>query len=158
MAVEEEGPDYVTDKIIGILFEKELKDHQLIQLPDSVVDEYVGVYEKGPIQMIVTRVNNGLKLDIKNSGEIVVKSVEKDLFKTGARSTMSFIFHRSADGKIQEMVWDKNAGPEDSFLRTNKPLPETRKSIILDPAKLEKFSGKYEMAPGMAMEIFSGRQ
>lgn len=154
MAVAEDGPNYLTDQIIGILFDKELKEYQVIKLPDAVMDEYVGVYEKSTHEAIVTRSGDALKLELVKMGELMIKPVEKDLFKMGAHASGGFTFKRGPDGKVLELVGDVGTGPNMIFEKTDKPLPEARKSVEIDPTKLGKFVGAYELAPGMTMEVF----
>jgi hypothetical protein len=64
-----------------------------------------------------------------------------------------FIFTRGEGEKVNGMEVRHRLGPEERAIKIDKPLPEKRQSVLLEPGMLPNYTGVFELAPGMAITI-----
>jgi hypothetical protein len=62
-------------------------------------------------------------------------------------------FPRSESGSIAALEYLPRLGPSELALRTDEPLPTAPDAISLDPSTLDRYTGTYEIAPGLNLFI-----
>jgi D-alanyl-D-alanine carboxypeptidase len=64
-----------------------------------------------------------------------------------------FIFVKAASGPVTGLRIQSRIGPAQIFTRTDKPLPEARQAIKVDPALYDRLTGDYELAPNFVITV-----
>jgi D-alanyl-D-alanine-carboxypeptidase/D-alanyl-D-alanine-endopeptidase len=127
-----------------------------VTLAPEVLAEYVGTYPLAPQFALAVTVQNG-QLFIQGTGQqaLPVFASAKDEFFSKLVNAQ-FSFKRDANGRVDAVVLhqggrDMNA-PRASD--TAPPPPERKeKEIRLEPAALQKYVGRYELAPSFVLDV-----
>ncbi|MGA3205790.1 MAG: serine hydrolase [Bryobacteraceae bacterium] len=127
------------------------KERKAVPVDTKLFDGYVGRYEIAPkIIVNVTRDGDHLYGQATGQGRFeIFPESEKEYFAKVTDLQVSF--HTGADGKVTELVIHQ--GGADTTCKRLEGAPVTRKEIAVDPAVLEKYTGKYQIAPSMSMTI-----
>jgi serine-type D-Ala-D-Ala carboxypeptidase/endopeptidase len=127
------------------------KERKAVPVDTKLFDGYVGRYEIAPkIIVNVTRDGDHLYGQATGQGRFeIFPESEKEYFAKVTDLQVSF--HTGADGKVTELVIHQ--GGENTTCKRLEGAPVTRKEIAVDPAVLEKYTGKYQIAPSMSMTI-----
>lgn len=129
------------------------KERVAIKVDPKILDAYVGVYQLNADTFVtVTKITDrlflqptgGLKREIRPESET-------DFFIQGANVHLTFV--KDAAGKVTHMVLYQSDGTKQSAPKTDKPAPEERKAITLDPKVYDAYVGQYELAPGLIFTI-----
>jgi CubicO group peptidase (beta-lactamase class C family) len=149
-----EGVDDIGRHLINASFPLatfDKKEHKAVPVDTKLFDGYVGRYEIAPkIIVNVTRDGDHLYGQATGQGRFeIFPESEKEYFAKVTDLQVSF--HTGADGKVTELVIHQ--GGENTTCKRLEGAPVTRKEIAVDPAVLEKYTGKYQIAPSMSMTI-----
>jgi CubicO group peptidase (beta-lactamase class C family) len=145
-------PDYPAGIIarwaLGIPYEEPV----VAALSLEEMEEYVGVYQAGETEWVITKSSDHLTVEVPELGGLVVFPLNKeDFFIKGMFPRLVFV--RDADGKINSVEFRKIYGPSLAAKRTDKPLPVEKGEINLPPEVLEKYVGAYTIGPGYSLEV-----
>jgi D-alanyl-D-alanine-carboxypeptidase/D-alanyl-D-alanine-endopeptidase len=127
------------------------KERKAVPVDTKLFDGYVGRYEMDPKFILsITRDGDHLYGQATGQGRFeIFPESEKEYF---AKVTdLQISFHTGADGKATELV--VHQGAENTPAKRLEGAPVTRKEMAVDPAVLEKYTGKYQIAPSMSMTI-----
>ena len=114
--------------------------------------EYEGVYTIDDKTTRTLTVADGKLFSQRTGGgrlDVLPRARDQFFFKDSF-TTMSF--ERGADGKVTAMVVTQNGKPERA-VRTADKAPE-RPQITVAPEKLERLTGRYQLAPERVVTIF----
>jgi len=64
-----------------------------------------------------------------------------------------YLFTRDAGGRVTGLRIKTRIGPDQVFVKTDKPLPGERKAAAVDPRLYDRLTGDYELAPGFIITI-----
>lgn len=122
-----------------------------ITMDVAAMKEYVGVYSIDPTQDRVIRLD-GNRLTSQRTGSSVLPiypyAIDKFYFD-GSPSLL--FFNRDDAGKIKSMELVATSWVNSVATKTDKPIPDPRVEIEMDPAELDKFVGEYELVPGFVL-------
>ena len=120
-------------------------EHKAIKVDPKIFDGYEGRYQLPNIVLNITR--EGDHLFAQGTGqrrfEIFPES-EKEYFATAPPVQISF--KTGDDGKATELVLHQAGTDRPAKRIPGEPL-RPRKAIALDPKIMEKYAGRYQMAP-----------
>jgi CubicO group peptidase (beta-lactamase class C family) len=123
-----------------------------IQLTEEQLREYEGVYKIDEKTTRVITVDNG-KLFTQRTGGARLPALPRardQFFYKDSFTTMDF--ERGADGKVTAMVMTQN-GKTERAPRTADKAPQ-HASITIAPEKLDRYVGRYQLAPERILTIF----
>lgn len=130
------------------------KERKEIQLAPAMLERYVGRYEIAP-QFILTVTREGGRLFTQATGQQKVEvfsESERDFFLkvTDAQIT----FNLDASGPAASLVLHQ-AGRDvpGKRLEGEAPPPKQHHEIALDPAVLDRYVGRYQLAPNFVIAI-----
>lgn len=137
-----------------------LDERPSVTLPPETLDEYVGVYlieggEGGEGEeriRVLTR--EGERLYSRRTGGVKtpVSFSEKDrIFYPDGLTTGRFV--RDGEGRVTGMWLRPTVGPEEHAAKTDRPIPEERTEVEIDPAILDRYPGRYELVPGFWIDV-----
>jgi CubicO group peptidase (beta-lactamase class C family) len=139
----------ITAKAIGHAFE----DRKGVQLPDSDLREYVGVYKFDDEAKRVVTYDEGKLFSRRAGGEKrEISASAKDAFFF-AEGGAEIRFLRGQDGKVTGALFSPGLGPESEGKKTEEPLPGERAEVKVDPALFDAFLGTYNLFPGFDLVI-----
>jgi D-alanyl-D-alanine carboxypeptidase len=123
-----------------------------VVMPKGELEQYAGVYQIDGKNTRTISVENG-QLYSQHSGGAklrIVPSARDAFFFDRSLTTMRF--ERDASGKISAMVMDPVFFPSTTAIRIGG-APAAPTEIVIDPAKLGRYAGRYEIAPGFVLTI-----
>ena len=136
--------------ILGPKFElKTLREPTTVDA--ASLTDYVGHYELRPgLVFEITSEGNQLfaQLTGQDKHPVYPESDRKFFFKV-VDAQLSFV--RGDDGKIDHLILHQNGDHKARRLIDYKP--PVRTEVPLDPAALQKYVGKYELAPGVQFDV-----
>lgn len=133
-----------------------------VALDPDALDEYVGVYaieppRGGPGQgseqvRVVTREGDRLFTQRTGGAKSAVAFSEKDrIFYPDSLTTARFV--RDDEGRVTGMWMRPPVGAEEWAAKTDRPIPEERQAVEIDRALLDRYPGRYELAPGFWIDV-----
>jgi CubicO group peptidase (beta-lactamase class C family) len=124
-----------------------------ISISEEELDAYLGVYQINTREeRIVTREGTRLFSQRTGGARFEVFPIAPDIFFV-KEAMDRFVFTRNATGQVDGMQLVRRIGPSEAASRTDKPLPSMRSSIKLPDELLGRYTGIYEIAPGMTFTI-----
>ncbi|HEX2254028.1 MAG TPA: serine hydrolase [Thermoanaerobaculia bacterium] len=134
---------------------KPMDERPRIELPPAALDEYVGVYEvNGDAEdlRVVTRDGGQLFTQRTGGSKLPIHFSAADRFYySDALAHGRFL--RDASGRVTGMELTPSTGPDDTSVKTARPLPQPPRKAEVDPAVLDGLVGRYEIHPGFVLEI-----
>jgi CubicO group peptidase (beta-lactamase class C family) len=129
------------------------KERVAIKVDPKILDAYVGVYQiNADTFRTVTKI--GDRLFMQRTGgpkrEILPES-ETDFFIKDTNAHLTFV--KDATGKVIHIVLYQSDGTKDMAPKIDKPVPEERKAIALDPKVYDAYVGQYELTPNLIFTI-----
>jgi len=145
-------PGETANKIAAIVIDKpfEWKNNSL---DDDLLKSYPGVYEKSEDNQRIITYKDGKLYSLRTGGtknELFPFAKDKFYFEDGL---VTLEFNRNSNGTI-ESVTRHSTDMDQTWLITDKVIPSYT-AIEVDAAVLEKYVGKYELAPEFHINIFS---
>jgi CubicO group peptidase (beta-lactamase class C family) len=138
---------------------KPLAERPSVALDVDTLEEYVGVYaidgarpEQGEQVRVVTREGDRLYTQRSGGEKLPVSLSEKDRFFYADSLTTGRIV-RDDEGRVTGMWLQPQVGAEEHAARTERPIPEERREAEIDPAVLDRYSGRYELVPGFWIDV-----
>jgi len=146
-------PETLGMKIAGLVTGKPYRDPEVLSLPVEALDAMTGVYRIDGEQLrVITREGN--RLYSQRSGgekfEIFPLSETECFFKD---SFLRLIFAKNQKGQVTEVRLKRRLGPAQVALKTDLPLPQEKKTILLEPAILDRYVGEYELQPDLTVTV-----
>jgi CubicO group peptidase (beta-lactamase class C family) len=127
-------------------------DPVAITLPAGRLQEYTGVYRADDKTTRTISLENGQLFSQRSGGaRAPLEASGSDVFFIDLSLT-TFRFERNASGKVIAMTVDPVLAPSSRAVRTEETAP-IRKEIAVDPKKLDRYVGRYELAPGFVLEV-----
>jgi CubicO group peptidase (beta-lactamase class C family) len=124
-----------------------------IELDETILDDYAGVYEVRPGESYVIRRQEKQLTSQRTGGELHnLYAHAPDLFAfEDTPSTVKFI--RSDDRKVNGLELKGRNFLVEYAPKTNQPIPPLRQAIDVAPKVLEKFVGSYQLTPAFSIVI-----
>lgn len=130
-----------------------------VRVPSETLDAYVGWYEMQPGPTIqITRQGDQLLAKVSGQGAypIFAESEAKFYYKI-VNAQISFV--RDEAGKVTSLTLHQNGDHTAKRLPDDYQPPPPPKEITLDKKILERYVGKYQLAPGAVLTVaLSGEQ
>ncbi|HEX9160233.1 MAG TPA: serine hydrolase, partial [Thermoanaerobaculia bacterium] len=130
------------------------KERKETQLAPEVLDRYVGRYELAPhFILTVTREGGRLFTQATGQGKVeVFPESERDFFLKVTNAQITF--NLDASGRAAGLVLHQ-AGRDISGKRIEgeAPPPKRHQEIAIDPAVLDRYVGRYQLAPNFIIAI-----
>ncbi|HMG36585.1 MAG TPA: serine hydrolase [Blastocatellia bacterium] len=145
------SPDKVAFKIACLAMGKPYRDPVAITLPEKTMDGYVGVYE-GDERTRRTITRDGNQLYTQSSGGVkapIYPMSETEFYIKDSMERLTF----SKQGTVQVVTVTDRYGPPEVSRKTSSAPQAARKEIKLDPDKLARYVGDYEIAPGSLVTV-----
>jgi hypothetical protein len=125
-----------------------------VSVDPQVLDKYVGRYQLAP-SAIITMTREGSQMFTQLTGqpkfEIFAES-EKEFFLKVVDAQLTF--EADASGKAVAVVLHQNGVNQRAPRMEGEPVvPKTRTEITVDPQVLEKYLGRYQLAPAAIMTM-----
>ncbi|MBU1014722.1 MAG: beta-lactamase family protein [Bacteroidetes bacterium] len=115
-----------------------------ITLPENELDKYTGVYkiEENAFR-IITRKGNQLYSKRSGSSKKAMNPITQTLFQTTDGSNIEFVFNEK--GEAVEANWRQPDGTLSIAQRTDIPLPEEKKPVVITDDEYKAVCGLYKM-------------
>lgn len=137
-------------KLAGIAIDKPFA-YKKIEVKDKDLAAYEGVYEFESNQTRTITVEEGQLYSLRTGGsKQLITPYEKDKFFFPNFMTI-LEFQRTKKGAITGVI-SKSTSPDILWKRTDKEIQKTE-YIELEEALLQKYVGKYQLAPGFIISI-----
>jgi beta-lactamase family protein/uncharacterized protein DUF3471 len=147
--------DEAAIKIMGLILNKPIEDPVPIHLAAESLEPFVGVYRiDDTTERVVTR--KGDKLYSQRTGGEryeLIPYAPAEFFLSAERARFRFV--RDAAGKVSAMepLEVIHYGPREIAQRTDKPIPQERQAVAIDPKIFNAYVGQYEVAPGTILSV-----
>ena len=146
-------PGMVAFQLAALAIGKPYAPPTPIALPAEALAAYTGVYQVGEQEERVVTQEEGRLYSQRSGGmRLELFAYAEDAFFI-KENTDRFLFTRGADGQVNGMNVLRHMGPPEPATKTDKPLPAQRQAMALDPATLERYTGVFELAPGLAVTV-----
>ena len=146
------GADTVAERIVTEALGKPYDARPRIEVPERKLREYVGIYriDAGSTRNVTYDAG---KLYTQRSGgrkAEAIPTAPDQFFYAETLNTLRF--DRDSAGKVVGMTMSSfGREPEKAVLSDEKPVERT--AIHLDPARLDGYVGRFELAPGFVLTI-----
>ena len=145
-------PEMVAAKIAALAMGKPFPDHKPVTVAPATLQQYVGVYTIDKDNTRTIRLEDG-KLSMQRTGRErfpLMAYKQNGFYFADSLATLEFI--RNAKGEVTSLKMTNDGGDPVSHARTAaKPLERT--AVKIAPATFDAYLGRYELAPGFAMEV-----
>ena len=147
-------PNLVAFKLAAMAIGKPYADPAPIDLPAEALAEYVGVYAINEKEERVVTCEDGQLYSQRAGGaRLRLYPYAEDAFFIKESAGDRLCFERAADGCVSGMQISRRLGSVERAPKTDRPLPQPRTAIELDPAALGRYVGAFELAPGMTLMV-----
>lgn len=151
-------PTQTALKIAALAVGKPYRDPVAVTLDPRRLDAYVGVYrgrDDEGIEHVVTREED--RLFVQRTGGaregILPLSPTEFFFKNDDLYFDTRLYIEMDGDTITGLEVRGRYGPGERAARTDKPVPQARQAIVLDPALYDRYTGVYEVSPGFAIAV-----
>ncbi len=129
------------------------EDRKGIQLPDSVLRDYVGVYVfDDTAKRVVTYADGKLYSQRAGGAKSELSASAKDaFFFPDGRGEIAFL--RGKDGKVMGAHFVPPFGPESEGRKSDEPIPAERTEVKVDPSLFDAYTGVYALFPGLDLTV-----
>lgn len=124
-----------------------------VNVPSELLDAYVGWYELQPgLTFHITREGDQLMSKVSGQGAFPIypESATKFYYKV-VNAQVTFV--RDEAGKVTSMILHQNGDHTARRLPDDYAPPPPPKEIMLDKEILERYVGKYQLAPGAVLAV-----
>lgn len=162
-------PDDIINKISLKMMDYHAEIPVAIQIDESLLEEYTGVFEANMSSAriisnmgsekeyrYITTEDGNLYSTRSGSSKRLLIPVEKDKFYTKEGTTV-FTFIRNNTGKIVSVNLTSNPvqfGPVDVSPKTDLPLPVEKEAVTVDETVLKSYEGTYQLQPGFDLVVY----
>jgi CubicO group peptidase (beta-lactamase class C family) len=145
-------PEMVATKVAAIAMGKPFPDFKAVTVAPHVLQQYVGVYKIDDKNTRTIRYEDG-KLSMQRTGRErfpLTAYKENAFFFPDSLATLEFV--RDAKGAVTALAMTNDGGDPVTHPRTEeKPLERT--AVKIAAATFDAYLGRYELAPGFALEV-----
>ncbi len=149
-----EIPEDLAFKIGALVVGKPYEEPKAIAFDPALYELYQGVYNNKMVGFDMPIMKEGdelIALMPTGSKETLIPLSKTEFATKGSVSRL--VFTLDEKGRAQKVTLRGFYGPGMSADLTDKPLPNQRKTVELDPALLARYAGEYELAPGMLISM-----
>jgi len=146
------SPEELALRIAGQAIGKPFPEQQTSINPEDLQD-YSGLYEGPEDVRRAIYVEDGKLFSMRTDGTpFLIFPFEKDkFFYENSLTTIEFL--RDRTGKITSAIFRTAIGKPENMVLTDLPLPEKPEEMQLPAEILQRYPGKYELAPGFMLTI-----
>ena len=145
-------PEMVATKIAALAMGKPFPDYKPVTMAPATLQQYVGVYTIDKDNTRTIRLEDG-KLTMQRTGRErfpLTAYKQNGFYIADSLATLEFV--RNAKGEVTTLTMTNDGGDPVSHARTAaKPLERT--AVKIAPATFDAYLGRYELAPGFALEV-----
>jgi hypothetical protein len=125
---------------------------QEITLPETVLKQYVGVYQLAPkFNLMISLENGQLMSQASGQGKApIFASSEAKFFLKVVDAQIDFV--KDDKGKVTSLMLHQG-GRDTPAQRISDTLPPPKKEIIVSPKILAQYAGTYELRPGFDLVV-----
>jgi serine-type D-Ala-D-Ala carboxypeptidase/endopeptidase len=127
---------------------------QELTLGAEILDRYVGHYELAP-SFVLTITREGKRLFAQATGQArleIFPADEKKFFLKAVDAQITFT--TGDDGRATGLLLHQNGGVAPGKRVEKHPAaPKQRKAIAVDPALLDRLTGRYQLSPAFALAV-----
>jgi CubicO group peptidase (beta-lactamase class C family) len=129
------------------------KEHKVIQVDSKTYDAYVGYYRLTPSFIItISKENDRIFLQATGQPQIeIFPESATDFFLKVVDAQITFL--KDDRGEVTGLILHQNGIDQKAQKLGPDYHPIVRKEISVDPKILEKYTGKYELAPGVVFDV-----
>jgi hypothetical protein len=124
-----------------------------IAVDPKALDGYLGIYDFGPkFALTVTREGNQLFAQAtgQRKFELFAESDRKFFYKA---FDAQITFQTDEQGRATGLIQHQNGDHPGKRVESHPAAPKTRTEIAVDPTVLERYVGKYQLAPALIITI-----
>ena len=144
-------PPLVARKAAAVAIGNPFPEHQPIALDAASLDAFAGTYKVDETgTRIVRREGDKLLMQRNGRGQVMLYPYAADKFFI-KESTDTYTFGRDAKGQVDRVTLNDD-GVELVNARTGA-APPPRVAVALAPAAMDGFVGRYELRPGLVLEL-----
>jgi D-alanyl-D-alanine-carboxypeptidase/D-alanyl-D-alanine-endopeptidase len=129
------------------------KPRKEIAVDAKVLDGYVGIYELAP-SFVLTVTREGNQLFAQATGqpraELFAESDKKFFYKV---VEAQITFQTDEQGRATGLTLHQNGDHPAKRVESHPAAPKPRKEIAVDPTVLERYAGRYQLAPTFIITI-----
>lgn len=129
------------------------KPRKEMAVDPKVLDGYAGVYELAPnFALTITREGNQLfaQASGQQRAELFAESDRKFFYKV---VEAQITFQTDAQGRATGLTLHQNGDHPARRVESHPAAPKPRKEIAVDPTVLERYAGKYQLAPTFIITV-----
>lgn len=150
----EPSPMEVSLRLAALAVNQPLREPTAITLSESALEAFVGVYQIDDKRArTITREGTQLYSQATGGSKRAIFPMSETVFFFKDDNSVKFYFTKDAAGKVVEMDARRYYGPREIAKRTDKPMPQERQAIHVDPASYAQYLGEYELAPGFILTV-----
>ena len=149
----EPGASFLATKLAAIAIGEPFEERKAVEVSPEILESYVGVYEIAEGDERVVRREGGRLFTQRTDRpkmEALLESATKFFYKN---SFTHGEFVKDDTGRVTHMVVHTQFAEPEKALKLDKPLPEQRQAVKLDPAVYDRYVGRYELFPGFMLTI-----
>ena len=147
------SPERLAAQLAAIAIGNPYAEPKPVALTASQMDALVGVYRINEKEQRVIR-RDGDRLFSQRSG-----GVKREIFALSPTefylkdSFTRLVFEKDSGGKVVSATAKARYGPPEVAPKTDLPVPIERAAVTLAPDVLDRYVGKYELAPGFVLAV-----
>ncbi len=145
-------PEMIATKVAALAIGKPFPDHKPVKVAAATLQQYVGVYTIDKDNTRTIRLEDG-KLTMQRTGRErfpLTAYKQNGFYFPDSLATLEFV--RNAKGEVSSLNMTNDGGDPVSHARTAaKPLE--RIAVKIAAATFDTYVGRYELAPGFALEV-----
>ncbi len=150
----EPSPMEVSLRIAALALGQPMRAPTAISLPESALEAFVGVYQIDEKRSrVITREGTQLFSQATGGSKKEIFPMSETVFFFKDDNSVKFYFTKDAAGKVLEMDARRYYGPREIAKKSDKPIPQERQTIRVDPASYAQYVGEYELAPGFTITV-----
>jgi CubicO group peptidase (beta-lactamase class C family) len=152
-AIEGRTPEPRAVRIAELVLGLPAQERKPVTLSAAELDSLVGVYENADGEArYITREGERLFSQRAGGAQYAILSAAAAEFFFSDTPTV-IRFSKNSQGQVDGLRVQARIGPAEVYKRTDKPLPVTRREIVLKPELLGRYTGEYELMPGFSIVI-----
>jgi CubicO group peptidase (beta-lactamase class C family) len=146
----ESNAEYVANLLLGEVLGKPRP--KPVEMAAEALPVFEGVYLfPGDVRRTITVEEGRLVSNREGGSKIPLEPLGDDRFLF-SESFDGYRFHRDAAGKVTGVTMERRYGGNEEGVLTDAAIVR-RQAIALAPALLDRYPGRYELAPGFVLEV-----
>ncbi len=145
------SPSLVARKAAAVAMGNPFPDHKTITLDAAALDSVSGSYKiDETTNRVIRRDGDKLVMQRSGRGQVELHAYAPDQFFV-KESTDTITFKRNAKGQVEQVTL--HADDADIVSARTGDAPAPRAAVALDKTALDTFVGRYELRPGLVLEL-----